>query len=312
MRRLFRRSSGNRPGIQPTVDPRVLLGGLPTAVRINWDELCVLARSFQTLAGAVYLGEYAALCRVLGFYKLYVDTRDTGFACHLLLDGFWELGLTLCVARNVRPGMTAIDVGANFGYYTLILGGLVGAEGCVYSVEPNPAAAAMLRRSVDLNGMATRTTVIEAAAGAVDGGEVLLHVPRNEPKNASVIGSAGSAASDSGTLHHVRQVRIDTVAAKVKRVDFIKVDVEGAEEAVIAGLMEVLRRDRPCLVLEFNAARCQDADALLGTIGAIYDGLHYLDPCGNSVETSVTQLKTERLAEDWLLFFSDPARLARD
>jgi FkbM family methyltransferase len=307
--RFFRKSEGDGSKRRPAEDPFALLVELSRAAKVKEREIHDFARSCRSLARPVYLGEYAALCRVLGVFKLFVDTRDIGFACQLLLEGFWEPELTLCVARYLRPGMTAIDVGANYGYYTLLMGELVGAEGSVYSVEPNPRAAAMLRRSVDLNGMATRTTVIEAAAGAADDGEVLLYVPHNEPKNASIVVGADSAPPDSGTLHHVAQVTVDNVAARAKRVDFIKIDVEGTEEAVIAGLGKVLRRDKPCLVLEFNAARCRDADALLGALGAIYGAIHYLDPYGNEVETTATQLKTQRFAEDWLLFFDNPTGL---
>ena len=296
------------PPLPLITEPRLLLGGVPRDLKVNELELHAVARGLQALAQAVYLGEHTALCRVLGFYKLYVDTRDTGFASHLLLDGYWELGLTLCIARHVRQGMTAVDVGANFGYYTIFICGLVGAEGHVYAVEPNPEAAAMLRRSIDLNGMARRATVIEAAAGAADGSEALLYVPQNEPKNASVVEPSQTVSPSSGTLHRVSQIRIDTAAAEAKRIDFIKIDVEGAEEAVIAGLTDVLKRDKPYLVLEFNAARCRDADALLGAIRAIYGSLHYLDPYGDAVEVEAGRLKTERFGEDWLLFCSNPAQ----
>src|SRR2546423_1277061 len=41
----------------------------------------------------VYLGDSVALCRILGRYKFYIDTRDVGFGAHILLDGFWEIWL---------------------------------------------------------------------------------------------------------------------------------------------------------------------------------------------------------------------------
>ena len=59
----------------------------------------------------VYLGDHTALCRILGRYKFYVDTRDRGFGSNVLLDGFWEMWLTKAIARIVRPDMVAIDIG---------------------------------------------------------------------------------------------------------------------------------------------------------------------------------------------------------
>jgi FkbM family methyltransferase len=299
-----RGAENENPEALLNLDPRLLLGALPPALKLSEEHLGLLGRKLQTLAGAVYLGEHTALCRILGVYKLYVDTRDIGFASNLLLDGYWELGMTLCVARHVAAGMTAIDIGANFGYYTLLIGGLVGPTGRVYAIEPNPKAAAMLQRSLSLNGMTKRARVIQAAAGEVDSSEVLLHVPYREPKNASVITLPEAQSQNGGMLHRVRQVKLDTVMCELDHVDFVKIDVEGSEEAVIAGLMEVLRRDKPCLVLEFNAARCEDADALLAAMQAIYGSLHYLDQCGNAVECDAQQLQSDCFGGDWLLFFS--------
>ena len=191
-------------------------------------------------AQSVYLGGNEALCRILGRYKLYVDTRDKGLCAHLLLDGYWEMGLTMHIAAHVRAGMTAIDVGANFGYYTILLGALVGEGGHVLAIEPAPETAAMLRRSVALNGFEGFTTVIEAAAGA---GEA----PNGCSRAAARAEKAQIVASpDVSTIfrRHVAPGRgiasIDALAADQRRIDFIKIDAEGAEEAVIAGALATL------------------------------------------------------------------------
>ena len=68
-------------------------------------------------------------------------------------------------ARNVRRGMTAIDVGANFGYYSLLLAELVGAKGELIAVEPNPHAADFLRHSAGLELVPARRAASPARAG---------------------------------------------------------------------------------------------------------------------------------------------------
>src|SRR4051794_37195174 len=137
---------------------------LPLAARGGLDIEEFAGRSKPALevlcrarAQPVYLGENEALCRILGRYKLYVDTRDKGLCAHPLLDGHWEMGLTMHIARHARAGMTAIDVGANFGYCTVPLGALVGEGGHVLAIEPPP--------------------------------EALLFVPEREPKNAQIVAS---------------------------------------------------------------------------------------------------------------------------
>jgi hypothetical protein len=85
-------SENENPEALLNLDPRLLLGGLPPALKLREEQLGLLGRKLQTLAGAVYLGDHTALCPILGVYKLNVDTRDIGFASNLLLDGYWNLG----------------------------------------------------------------------------------------------------------------------------------------------------------------------------------------------------------------------------
>lgn len=288
--------------------------GLPLAGRGALDRLDIdefAYRSKRTLealcrarAQPAYVGGNEGLCRILGRYKLYVDTRDRGLCAHLLLDGFWEMGLTMHMARRVRPGMVAIDIGANFGYYTILLGALVGTGGHVYAIEPAPTTAAMLRRSVELNGFQDFTTVIEVAAGANEATRS-FYVPDREPKNAQIIASPEGADPSAGTLHQVAQSRVDALIGERGQVDFVKIDAEGAEEAVIAGMLATLRRDKPQLVLEFNAKRAREPDRLLGTLCDIYGGPRYLDLQGKVHSTTIPRLLSERFGVDWLVVFGD-------
>ena len=283
----------------------VARGGLD---RLDIEEFAGRSkRALEALCRAraqpIYLGDNEALCRILGRYKLYVDARDKGLGAHLLLDGYWEMGLTMHIARHLRPGMSAIDVGANFGYHTILLAALVGEGGHVLAIEPSPGAAAMLRRSVALNGFEQIVSVVEAAAGDGEASQALLFVPEREPKNAQIVASPDGLDDIPGTLHRVAQSPIDALAAEQRRIDFIKIDVEGAEEGVIAGMLATLRRDKPSLVLEFNAARARDPTALLAALSGIYGAPRYLDLHGNLQETTPEQLLRERFATDWLLLF---------
>jgi FkbM family methyltransferase len=276
----------------------------------------LLEERCRALANPIYLGDNTALCRMLGFCKIYLDTTDTGFAAHLLLDGFWEMWLSIFFARHIWPGMTVLDVGANYGYYTLLFGALVGAEGRVYAVEPNPMVVPKLRRSVGLNGFATRTTIFEAAAGAVDGGAADLFAPNGEPKNSTVTAVLDGIAPGSGVIYKVPRIRLDRLAASATRFDFIKIDAEGAEQDILAGMEAILRRDRPTLVVEFNAGRCADPSGLIDRLGALYDRMRYLDFDGSANDISPAELLRDQSGEDWMLLLGDPppvpARLGDD
>jgi len=270
---------------------------LKTQDRYDLESRC------RALTNPVYLGNQTAICRILGSYKLYLDTADTGFSSNVILDGYWEMWLTIFFARHLLPGMTVVDVGANFGYYTLLFGALVGDTGHVYSVEPNPTVVARLRRSVDLNGLARRTTIVEAAAGSIHGSEAVLYVPHGEAKNATIIASPETISPDLGTIHKVLEVSLDEVTAPATRIDFIKIDVEGSEEAVITGLMRTLTRDRPGLLIEFNAGRYRDARGFVNQLQSVYNRMRYIDYEGNAVSITSGQVVSDRLGEDWLLYF---------
>ena len=259
----------------------------------------------RVLTNPVYLGENTALCRMLGGYKIYLDTRDTGFGSHVLLEGYWETWLTIFFARQINPAMTVIDVGANFGYYTLFFGALVGPEGHVYAIEPNPAVSEKLRRSVELNGLTGRTTIIDAAAGA-EAGNASLYVPHGEPKNSMIVGSAEGIGPEHGTVHTVRRVKLDELAATMSRVDLVKIDAEGAEEDIVAGMEFLLRRDKPTLLLEFNAGRYANPADFVERLGALYPRMRHIDFEGNAVDLTTAHLLSDKSGEDWLLLFDEP------
>ena len=232
----------------------------------EWDRFAMERRA-RRLAQTAYLGSGRALCRVLGRYKLFVDTRDVGFASHLMLDGVWEPWVTQFIARTLRPGMTMVDVGANFGYYTVLAADFVGDAGRVVAIEPNPAARAMLEKSVAVNGFAGRVRVCGEAAGG-ETGEAYLVAPDSEPKNAHVL----DEPPPGGAATRVVRRPLDEIVAGEPRIDLVKIDVEGAEEAAVRGMAGVLEKHRPLLVLEFNAARCAAPRRLIRDLSAFYDG----------------------------------------
>lgn len=280
---------------------------LVSPLELATEDRFVLENRCRALTNPVYLGDHTALCRMLGFYKIYLDTTDTGFASHLLLDGFWEMWLTIFFSRQVKAGMTIIDVGANYGYYTLLFGALVGPGGRVYAVEPNPRVIPKLRRSIGLNGLSGRTTVIEAAAGAVDG-EATLFAPHGEPKNSMVVAGPENVSPASGAIYNVPAVKLDKLAATVPRIDFVKIDAEGAEQDIVEGMTGILQRDKPVLLLEFNARRYRDPAGFLDTLKSLYGRSRYIDFEANTPEAHPQQVLDDRSGEDWLLLFDDPSK----
>lgn len=248
-----------RLGPRP-IDARALQAAAGTTLSLG--DLSSLPREqlepvVRSLCSYAYLGGSTGLCRVLGRYKMLVDTDDIGVSVHLIADGFWEMWLTTAMLRLVRPGMTAVDIGANLGYFSLLMGDLVGPGGRVHAFEPNAGLAGRLRKSLAMNGFGDRATVHEQAIGDRSGA-ARLFVPANEP-------GGGHVLHDEATLPGA-DIRIDRFDAlpELAEADVIKIDVEGAEHAVWRGMAGFLASGRAVtVVLEFTAARYPDPGAFV-------------------------------------------------
>jgi FkbM family methyltransferase len=200
---------------------------------------------------AVYLGDHTALTRTVYGHKLYVDTRDVSLAPHLLLDGAWEMWITRLLEDLIEPGMTVVDAGANVGWYTLLAADRVGPSGRVVAFEANPETAALLRRTVEVNGFAGRTAV-EAVALADRAGEVTLHALAEHRGTSSISAGwvEGQGFGAEATAVIVPATTLDAYAREHElRIDILKIDAEGAEPLIVAGAREVLEANPQIRVL---------------------------------------------------------------
>ena len=241
-----------------------------------------------------YLGDHKVLARVLGRYKLFLDTRDIAFTPHMLADGFWEMAHTEVMAKLVKRGMKAVDLGANLGYFTMLMSDRVGPQGSVHAFEPNPHIANLLRQSVEINGYAGRTTVHEMALSDI-AGELDFYVDPARPMNASVY------ARDDHKKVRVPTARFDDLP-ELEDCDFIKIDVEGAEEAVWAGMAKRLENPRALtVILEFTPDRYPDAGAFIDVFVSQGLSLGYIHAWRGVVGTSKSEILSKPGNVDQLL-----------
>lgn len=254
---------------------------------------------FQNNSRTAYLGDKQALCVVLGKYKMYVDTADVGFSPHMMFDGYWEYWLTKFVAENVREGAHVMDVGANLGYYTLLMADIVGSSGKVYGFEPNPAIFKLLDATVRLNGFQRHTKLFNAAlVGDPQQTDVAFFVPHTEPKNGTIVDPAYS--DPRGQVISVDALSIDKL--KIDRLDFIKIDVEGAEKGVLESLQTVKRELSPQIVVEVNFGRDYGYDEIVELVGHRGELLH-IDFQGDVKPLTRKLASDERHHEDWLVYW---------
>ena len=185
------------------------------------------------------------------------------------------------IAGHVRPGMTVVDVGANVGVWTAAFSRSVGPSGCVVALEPAPANRRALEQAKQSNGW--ENVEIHALAAADSEGSMLLQCSSFNSGN-----NALSARGGSDDAVRVSTVRLDSLLAG-RSVDFLKIDVQGWEAAVLRGAKETLRCNRPIAVrLEVWPTGLRRAGSGLCEILEILEecGLKIGDPRGAALEAA--------------------------
>jgi FkbM family methyltransferase len=281
---------------------------LPTAPSLTVFDINRLSSALRSeneahiraLCQVAYLGDTTALCRTLGRYKMYVDTMDHGLSPDLMFDGYWEMWLTEVIAERVKPGMIVADIGANLGYYTLLMAELVGPTGKVHAFEPNPSMVERLRNSVDLNGLSRQVEVHNIALGEDQDRAMAFVIPPNEPKNGHLMNFDGTLPAGGAILH---AHRLDG-NPDWSRIELAKIDVEGAEQLVWAGARGLLENNiLKTVILEFTNGRYRDPAAFLDSILGYGFSLSYVDFQNGISEISRQQVLDHNPTEDILLFF---------
>lgn len=165
--------------------------------------------------------------------------------------GAYEAPLVAFFRRSLQPASVVLDVGAYIGQYTL-LAAKYAPHGAVIAFEPHPESYQRLQAHVVRNRFA-HVHLLNKAAG--ERASVLTLSLDHEPSCSRII----SASPSVNKTIEVDVISIDQVVREMSlpRVDVIKIDVEGAEGAVVRGAQETLARFRPLLIVEMDRGREQ-------------------------------------------------------
>jgi FkbM family methyltransferase len=193
----------------------------------------------------------------VGELTYYVDPNDAAIGANLKKDGYYEPEVTGVVQRFLKAGQRFVDVGASFGYFATLAGSIVGSTGQLIAFEPGPQNQSMLLLNLASNGV--EAPEVHQMALSSEVGFVLY----------SYSGSNGFISPFGGDPHELVNrslVRTSTLDAVIgdRRVDMIKIDVEGAEGRVLQGAERVLARDHPMLLMEFSPPSLESTSQMSG------------------------------------------------
>lgn len=189
------------------------------------------------------------LAKLDGFSIYYQeDDVDVGMA---VAKRAYEPEIEKIFRNTIKAGMTVVDIGANIGFFTMLSASLVGPRGRVVAVEPNPVNVKLVEASRRANGF--ENVEIHAVAANEAPGILVLNTSFS---NGSVheLGDNMNGLLRSDVVYGVQLDR----ALTLDRLDFLKIDVEGAEYKALRGFRETLARFRPTIVSEFSPPNYSD------------------------------------------------------
>lgn len=161
--------------------------------------------------------------------------------------------------KIVRPGMTALDIGANIGVFTVMLAKAVGPEGAVIAFEPQRSAFQALCANVALNSFNN----VDCRYNAVGRRRDTVAVPVLDPGTTQNFGGLELGDRQKGLT--VKVITVDSL--NLTQCHFMKVDVEGMERDVIQGARRTIRKCRPLMYVEND--RAQKSEDLIRAIDAL-------------------------------------------
>src|SRR5579863_856837 len=162
--------------------------------------------------------------------------------------GSFEPTETAFVKRHVRKGMNVADIGANIGWFTVLMANIVGPSGHVDAIEPRKDLCWHLRRTVCENKL-RNVSIYECALSAADGCGFVCF-PEDDPNPGGTHLHVNGPHASGVRYQPVDVKQLDSIVRAP--IDFIKIDVEGAEKLVFDGAKIILTKCRPIIMTEIN------------------------------------------------------------
>jgi FkbM family methyltransferase len=206
-------------------------------------------------------------------------------------ERIWEPYETALVLAALQAGDVLVDVGANIGYYPVIAADRVGPGGAILAFEPDPDNFRLLEANLRLNDCGHIVTAFQAGlADAAGAGR--LYLSEDNAGDHQIFATGGVRRSVAVALHH----GADFLRQRLTRLDLLKVDVQGAEYGVMAGLLPLLLElpRLPRIIIELTPLSLRQAGSsgralieLLATLGQplwIIDHIEHRQAASNAAE----------------------------
>ena len=169
---------------------------------------------------------------------------------HIYFTGTYEANEILFIEKNLQPGNTFIDIGANIGLFSITASAIVGDNGKVLSFEPFATNYNAFLNNINLNKIKNITAIQKAVAEKEQ--ELNLFYDSTE----SNLGMVSSYASSHTIQQQIKAVSLDNFlpTININAIDIIKIDIEGGEYSALLGMKATIQHYKPKLIVEIDDA----------------------------------------------------------
>ena len=225
-------------------------------------------------------------CHIFGKYNFFYLENDRYIGQRVALEKY-EPYETQLILRQTKIGDTVVDVGANIGYYTVLLADKVGKNGKVYAFEPDKTNFEILVKNIKENNL-ENVVAINAAVGKEEG-ELKLHkseenfgdhkLYEDKPTLPS-LKKGGKTVITLEDTETVKVVNLDKYFGNEK-IDLLKIDTQGWEPEVIEGAIELIKKNKPVMFLEYSPASYKlaklNGKRMMNFLRKIYPKIWWID-----------------------------------
>ncbi len=237
-------------------------------------------------------------------YKMYLDKEDVG---KISVFGQYKPFETEIVKKHIKKGMVVLNIGAHIGYFTLLASKIVGEKGKVFAFEPVPENFGILQKNISLNNLKNIVPLQKAVSDKTG----------KQKLNLSSISCGMHSLIDTDLIKSHKQIEVDVVSLDdyfknyKGKIDFILMDIEGAEEKAILGMLKLLKKNKDIKILvELLPTYLKDAGTSFENVIALIRKLKFKIYSINENDKKITPLKNvksflesnkEKLCDNFLL-----------
>jgi FkbM family methyltransferase len=224
-------------------------------------------------------------------HKMYANTLDRIIALYMWKFSALENFETTVLKDIIKDGMAVLDIGANIGYYTLKLAKLVGTKGKVYAFEPDPNNYSLLVKNLKTNNYENVIAMPKAVSDKT--GKLKLFICEEHKGDHRIFDS-----HDGRKSIEIETVALDDFFFQNEKIDFIKMDIQGAEYLAFMGMEDLIQRNQSLIIItEFSPSLLAKsgfpAERLINKIVDYGYKLKFI----NEKKKSIDQVSSENLSK---------------